>query len=124
MKTFAQTIELESEDAIEAYDALHARAWPEILESLRAVGVVDMFIYRSGVRLFMHMTTVDAFDPDVDFARHMAMSERCVEWGEVTRALQRPAPEAKAGEWWTRCRRVFDLRSQLDALDASRSRRV
>jgi hypothetical protein len=40
----------------------------------------------------------------------------------VTRALQRPAPEAKAGEWWTRCRRVFDLRSQLDALDASRSR--
>ena len=85
MKTFAQTIELESEDAIEAYDALHARAWPEILESLRAVGVVDMFIYRSGVRLFMHMTTVDAFDPDVDFARHMAMSERCVEWGEVTR---------------------------------------
>ena len=64
MKTFAQTIELESEDAIEAYDALHARAWPEILESLRAVGVVDMFIYRSGVRLFMHMTTVDAFDPD------------------------------------------------------------
>ena len=58
MKTFAQTIELESEDAIEAYDALHARAWPEILESLRAVGVVDMFIYRSGVRLFMHMTTV------------------------------------------------------------------
>ena len=78
MKTFAQTIELESEDAIEAYDALHARAWPEILESLRAVGVVDMVIYRSGVRLFMHMTTVDAFDPDVDFARHMAMSERCV----------------------------------------------
>jgi L-rhamnose mutarotase len=52
----------------------------------------------------------------------MAMSERCVEWGEVTRALQRPAPEAKDGEWWTRCRRVFDLRSQLDALDASRSR--
>lgn len=80
-------IEFESEDVIEVYDVLYARAWLEILESLRVVGVVDMFIYCFGVCLFMYMMMVDVFDFDVDFVRYMVMSEWCVEWGEVTRAL-------------------------------------
>ena len=29
------------------------------------------------------METVDEFDPAVDFPRHMQLSPRCVEWGDV-----------------------------------------
>lgn len=35
------------------------------------------------------METVDDFDPKVDFPRHMEMSERCVEWGQVNICLTR-----------------------------------
>ena len=55
------------------------------------------------------LARTDAFDPEVDFPRHMAMSPRCVEWGARMRAFQTPAPEAKEGDWWTYMECVFDL---------------
>lgn len=62
--------------------------------------------------MFMFMETVDAFDPAVDFPRHMAMSPRCVEWGEVMSGFQVPAPEAKEGEWWAYMEEIYDFESQ------------
>jgi L-rhamnose mutarotase len=34
------------------------------------------------------METVDAFNPAVDFPRHLEMSPKCVEWGQARRTLQ------------------------------------
>lgn len=116
MKTYAQTIDL-LPGKTRAYVELHARVWPEVLRSLRDVGVVDMKIYVRGSRAFMVMWTTDAFDPEVDFARHMAMSARCVEWGELTRTFQRPVVDARPGEWWCRMEEAFDMGAQLARLD-------
>lgn len=119
MKTYAQTIELVP-GAARAYVELHARVWPEVLDSLRAVGVLDMKIYVSGERAFMMVWTRDEFDPDVDFAAHMETSARCREWGELTRTFQRPVAEARPGEWWCRMEEAFDMRAQLARADAAR----
>lgn len=121
MKTYAQTIELRA-DGVEEYVRLHAAVWPEVLSSLRAVGVLQMKIWTSGRRAFMYMETTDAFDPDVDFPRHMAMSEKCVEWGALTRTFQSPVEEAKEGEWWCRMEECFDMRAQLSAREEDASR--
>lgn len=114
-RVFAQTIRVLPE-SVDEYKALHARVWPEVLESLRDVGVLDMKIFHSGDRLFMFMTTVKDFRPEIDFARHLSMSKRCVEWSELTKTFQKPVPEAAEDDWWTYMEPVFDLRSQLNAL--------
>lgn len=118
MRTFAQTIRVHREKA-QAYDALHARVWPEVLRALRDVGVIDMKIFRSGDRLFMFMTTVDAFVPEVDFERHLKLSSKCEEWSALTRTFQHPSEDAKDGEWWTYMDEVFDLQTQLAAFDGA-----
>ena len=60
----------------------------------------------------MYMETVDEFEPALDFPRHMEMSPRCVEWGDLMRGYQVPAPEARAGDWWADMDEVFDLETQ------------
>lgn len=118
VRTWAQTIRVHR-DTASAYDDLHARVWPEVLNALRDVGVIDMRIFRSGERLFMFMTTVDGFNPDVDFARHLKMSPKCEEWSALTRTFQKPSEDAKDGEWWTYMDEVFNLQAQLTAIDES-----
>ena len=109
-KHYAQTICLrDGAGVVDEYKAYHAEAWPEVCDALSAVGVEEMRIWLVGRRLFMAMSTSDAFDPEVDFPRHMAMSPRCVEWGARMRAFQTPVPEAKEGDWWTYMECVFDL---------------
>jgi hypothetical protein len=43
---------------------------------------------------------VDDFEPARDFARHMELEPKCVEWGEKMKTYQSRVPEAKEGEWW------------------------
>lgn len=113
VRTYAQTIKVKRSMA-NAYDDLHVAVWREVLDSLRAIGVIDMKIYRSGERLFMHLTCEDGFDPRVDFERHASMNARCEEWSALTRMFQEPSEDAREGEWWTPMDEVFDLREQLE----------
>ena len=41
-----------------------------------------------GTRLFMYMETVDAFDPAVDFPKHMELTPKAKEWGDLTASMQ------------------------------------
>ena len=51
-----------------------------------------MKIFLLGTRMFMYYETIDSFDPAVDFPRHLTMSPRAVEWGQVRREqATRPA---------------------------------
>ena len=62
--------------------------------------------------MFMYMETVDGFDPETDFPRHMAMHPRCQEWGNKMSSFQVPAPEAPTGAWWAYMEEVFDFEAQ------------
>jgi L-rhamnose mutarotase len=67
-----------------------------------------MQIYLLGRRMFMHMTTVEEFEPAVDFPRY-AQHPRAREWDDLMRGFQERVPEAKEGEWWALMEPVFDL---------------
>ena len=96
-------------DVIEQYKAYHRDVWPEVLDSLREVGITQMDIYLIGNRLFMSIETVDDFDPAHDFPRHLEMHPRCREWDVLMRNFQERVPEAKPDEWWATMEQVFEL---------------
>jgi L-rhamnose mutarotase len=110
MKTYAQTLDLkDGPDVISTYDEHHRAVWPEVQRGLRDIGIERMRIWRLGQRLFMLMETIDAFDPDRDFARYIAGDPRIREWQELMASLQQPAPGAQPGELWANMQLVFEL---------------
>ena len=110
MPRFGLTLNLKDDpDIIEQYKTYHRNVWPEVLDSLREVGITQMGIYLLGNRLFMAIETVDDFDPEHDFPRHLEIHPRCREWDELMRNFQERVPEAKPDEWWATMEQVFEL---------------
>jgi L-rhamnose mutarotase len=110
MKRYLLTVDLKDDPAaIEAYRAHHRAVWPEVAESLRAVGVRGLDIHALGRRLVMVLDTEDDFDRATSFARHAASDPRCAEWEALMRTFQEPPPGARPGEVWALMERIFHL---------------
>jgi L-rhamnose mutarotase len=103
-------IDLKDDSVIETYREYHRRVWPEVLESLRAAGVLDLQIYLLGCRLVMIADLEDGADLRRAFATRMASHPRVAEWERLMMTLQQPAPGAADGEWWTAMEPVFEYR--------------
>ena len=110
MKHFGLTINLKDDpQIIEQYKVYHSNVWPEVLDSLRTIGITKMNIYLIGCRLFMAMEAVDDFEVEQDFPRYLEQHPRCREWDGLMRTYQDPAPERKPEEWWALMEPVFEL---------------
>lgn len=107
MKRYCQTLELVNDPVmIEKYCEAHAHVWPEVIEGQRAVGILDMQIYREHTHLFMICDTVDDFDWERDMAR-LATLPRQAEWEAFVAQFQGCAPEARSEEKWHLMERIF-----------------
>lgn len=114
MKVFAQALDLKDDPAlIREYVEHHRAVWPEVERALREIGIRTMRIYLLGSRLFMYCEARDGFDPARDYQRYAA-DPRCREWDELMRRYQKPAPGAKAGEWWAGMELVYELGERRD----------
>ena len=114
MKHCGLTLNLKDDpDIIRKYKEYHADPWMEPLQGLRDIGVLDMKIFLLGRRMFMFLTTVDEFDPKVDFSRYMEQYPKAREWDELMCTFQEKVPEAGEGEWWATMEEVFDLETHL-----------
>lgn len=123
MERYVLTLDLiDDPDKMETYLRHHRSVWPEVLKSLRKVGVLQMEIYALGRRLTMVMDVKDGFDPKRDFDRHNASDPRCREWEELMKTFQQPPPGARPGEIWARMEKAFDLDEQLKALPKATKR--
>lgn len=91
---------------ISKYIEVHKNVWPEIIEGQRAVGILDMQIYRKGCTLFMIMDTVDDFDFDRDMAR-LATLPRQAEWEAYVAQFQGCSADARSDEKWQLMERIF-----------------
>lgn len=81
-KRFCRTLDLRNDARlIEEYRHRHQpdSIWPEIVEGIKAVGILEMEIYIIGNRLFMIVDTPLDFDWDKDMARLGSMP-RQQEW--------------------------------------------
>lgn len=104
---------LDEPEATAAYEAWHAAgAVPaRVVASIRAAGITDMQIYRSGGRLVMVMETDATFDPAAKAAADAADPE-VQAWEAQMDTVQRRLPWAPAGEKWVEARRIFSLAEQ------------
>jgi L-rhamnose mutarotase len=108
-KRYVMALDLKDDPAvIEEYKRHHRAVWPEVLASLRGLGIRDMDIFLLGRRLTMVLETEDGFDPRTGFAPHLA-DPRCREWEDLMKTFQEPAPGARPGEWWAPLEPVFHL---------------
>ncbi|MEP7267980.1 MAG: L-rhamnose mutarotase [Saprospiraceae bacterium] len=93
---------------IEEYEKYHQAVWPDILQSLKDAGIVDMEIYRVLNRLFMIIEGNDSFS----FERKMEMDSknpRVQEWEKLMWDYQQGLPGLPEGEKWMPAKLVFKL---------------
>ena len=110
MKSYAQALDLKNDpEIIEKYSEYHRNVWPEVVESLREIGITAMKIYRSGNHLFMYFEAVDDFDPARDFQGYTDKNPRADEWNTLMSTFQQKVPEAGPDDWWAPMELAYDL---------------
>lgn len=109
MKRYAMALDLKDDAVLIAeYEAHHRSIWPEILESIRGSGIIQMEIYRIGPRLFMTIDATDDFLFELK-AAHDAANEKVQEWEQLMWTYQVGLPMAREGEKWIVMKKIFDL---------------
>lgn len=98
---------------IAAYEEHHGPgAVPEaIVRSIRASGIEQMDIYRSGNRLVMVIETTADFDPQAKAAAD-ASDPAVIAWEELMDNYQQRLPWAPPGVKWLEAGRIFALSEQ------------
>jgi L-rhamnose mutarotase len=99
---------------IAAYEEWHqpGKVWPEILQSIRRSGILEMEIFRIADRLFMVIDAGEDFSLERKAAADAA-DPRVRAWEELMWKFQKPLPQAKAGEKWLPAARIFSLSEAL-----------
>lgn len=95
---------------IEEYKQYHApgKAWPEITESIKSAGILDMQIYCIGNRLFMIMDVGENFSFDSK-ANSDKNNLKVGAWEDLMWKYQVPLPWAKQGEKWVLMEEIYRL---------------
>ena len=105
------TLELrDDEKLIREYEELHRPdgVWPEVLESISASGILDMQIYREGIRLIMILTVDDSFS----FQRKAELDRnnpKVVEWEQLMLRFQNAGDNGPEDKWQP-VRNIFSLK--------------
>lgn len=110
-KRYCQTLDLKDDPGLIAeYRKRHTEneAWPEILQGIRSVGILEMEIYILDNRLFMIVETPLDFDWDEAFER-LAALPRQEEWETYMSVFQVARPGATSAEKWRMMERMFHL---------------
>ena len=112
-RRYCRTLDLRDDpELIAEYRRRHSQPeiWPEILEGIRQVGILEMEIYLRGTRLFMILETPASLDLEAAMER-LATLPRQQEWEDYMSIFQLTAPGASSAEKWQPMERVFHLYS-------------
>lgn len=110
-RRYVQTLTLKStEEAICEYRKWHSREhmWPEIVEGIRQVGILEMEIYILGCQLVMIVDAPEQWDWD-EAMRRLATLPRQAEWEAFVSRFQGCSSEATSDEKWQMMDRMFHL---------------
>ena len=111
VKRYCQTLDLKDDpELIAKYKAAHSQsnAWPEILEGIRSVGILEMEIYILGNRLFMVVEVPLDFDWDDAMAK-LATLPRQSEWEDYVALFQDCRQGSTSDQKWRMMERMFHL---------------
>ena len=95
---------------IEEYKEYHTKgkAWPEIIDSIKEAGIVDMEIYLVENRLFMIIEVDETYSSE----RKKKLDEdnpKVQEWEKLMWQFQQVLPPSKNGEKWVATEKIFKL---------------
>lgn len=110
MKRYCLTVDLKDDAALIAeYKAYHENVWPEVLQSIRDAGIIEMEIYHVANRLFLIMETMDDFSFETK-AQLDAANPHVQQWEALMWKYQQALPTAKPGQKWVLMERVFEFK--------------
>lgn len=98
----------EDSNLIAEYKEHHTKVWPEIVESIKNSGIVNLEIYLVANRLFMIMEVNDSFS----FSQKAEMDSqnpKVQKWEELMWNYQKALPTAKLGEKWMLMEKIYAL---------------
>ncbi len=110
-KRVVQTLSLkDNPELIAEYHRLHSKEyiWKEILDGIRAVGILEMEIYISGNRLVMILELPSNFNWEESMGK-LATLPRQAEWEDVVARFQQALPGQSSSEKWIAMERIFHL---------------
>ena len=106
---YCLTLDLKDDPRLIAeYEAYHKAVWPEIIDGIKASGIINMEIYRYHTRLFMLMETTECFTFEYKAALD-AGNARVQEWETLMWKYQAPLQHALKGEKWALMDKIFEL---------------
>ncbi|RYY10682.1 MAG: L-rhamnose mutarotase [Chitinophagaceae bacterium] len=109
VKRYCLALDLKDDPAlIKEYENYHREVWPEIIESIKASGIKNMEIYRTGNRLFMIMEVGPEFSFDSK-AKADTANARVQDWEKLMWKFQQPLQWAAPGEKWILMNKIFAL---------------
>lgn len=108
-KRYCLTLDLKNDPKLIAeYKRHHEKIWPEITESIKDAGILDLEIYLLDTRMFMIMEVDERFSFE---SKGKADREnlKVREWEERMWKFQQALPGAKPGEKWMLMEKIFKL---------------
>jgi L-rhamnose mutarotase len=109
MKRYCLTLDLKDDPQLIAeYEAYHQQVWPEILASIKDVGITGLEIYRLGTRLSMIMEVNEQFCFETKGAADAA-NPKVQEWETLMWKYQQALPGQPEGVKWVLMDRIFKL---------------
>ncbi len=111
VRRYCRTLQLrDNPELIVMYRDRHAEGniWPEILEGIRSVGILEMEIYIRGTLLFMIIETAPDLDLD-DAMTRLATLPRQQEWEDYMSIFQDCGEGATSDQKWQPMERMFHL---------------
>jgi L-rhamnose mutarotase len=96
--------------AIAEYERWHRpeHIWPEVVASIRAAGVSELEIFRSGNRLVLMMEVPEDFDGAAKQAADAA-DPKVQAWEALMNGFQQRLPWAAPAQKWVPMQRIFSL---------------
>ncbi|HMR16631.1 MAG TPA: L-rhamnose mutarotase [Mariniflexile sp.] len=98
----------DDQSLIAEYIEHHKKVWPEVLESIKTSGIINMEIYNKGNRLFMIMEVDDSFSFEAK-SQLDASNPKVQAWETLMWKYQQKVPIAKKGEKWLLLDEIFKL---------------
>ena len=98
----------EEEKLISEYKEYHTKVWPEIVESIKNAGIINLEIYLVINRLFMIMEVNDTFSIEKK-AKKDKDNLKVQEWEQLMWLYQKSLPTANPGEKWMLMEKIYDL---------------
>ena len=109
VKRYCQTMDLrDNPELIAEYKRRHSQVWPEIIEGIKAVGILDMQIFLLGHRLVMIVDAPLDFQWDEAMSR-LATLPRQQEWETYMSLFQDCSADATSDEKWQMMEQIFCL---------------